>query len=85
MKKAFTKDSKERQFFSELWELCQRYWIPEDSDEFWQSFIDEIDQINEKYKDIHPAVKYMIAGFVNGVKEDANMGKGHEDWSKMDP
>lgn len=45
----FAKESKERKMFLDLWELCQEYWIPEKTEEYWQSLVDAVDQFNEKH------------------------------------
>ena len=65
----FKKGSRERQFFSEFWDLCQKYWIPEQSDEYWESVINKTDALNEKYKDVHPAVSEIITGFICGLEK----------------
>ena len=79
MKKVFDKDSEERKFFGELWELCQKYWIPEENLEYWGDVVRDTDALNEKYKYVHPAVTHMISGFINGIevksKEIRNNGK----------
>lgn len=68
MKKVFDKDSEERKFFGELWELCQKYWVPEDKDSYWESLVLATDDLNHRYKHLSPVVPYMIAGFINGVE-----------------
>lgn len=67
--KAFSKDTKEREMFVEFWEMCQKYWIPEDSDEYWQSIIKVTDDFVEKYKDLHPIVPEMAAAFISGMEK----------------
>lgn len=67
--KAFSKDTKEREMFVEFWEICQKYWIPEQSDKYWESVINATDALNEKYKDVHPAVSEIITGFICGLEK----------------
>lgn len=67
--KAFSKDTKEREMFVEFWEMCQKYWIPEDSDEYWQTIIKATDDFVEKYKDVHPIVSEMACAFVSGMEK----------------
>lgn len=67
--KAFSKDTKEREMFVEFWEMCQKYWISEDSDEYWQSIIKVTDDFVEKYKDVHPIVPEMACAFVCGMEK----------------
>lgn len=45
----FNKGSEEWQMFMDYWDLCQRYWKPEDSDEYWQGVIDDTDRFYKKY------------------------------------
>lgn len=69
MKKAFDKDSRERQFFADLWDICQKYWIPDASKDYWNEVIKATDELNEKYRDIHPAVPEIIVGFICGLEK----------------
>ena len=45
----FTKGSEEWQMFMDFWALCQKYWKPEDSDEWWEEALHEIDSFSKKY------------------------------------
>lgn len=45
----FTKGSEEWQMFMDYWALCQKYWDPEKSDEWWDEVISEIDNFAKKY------------------------------------
>jgi len=46
----FGKGSTEWQMFTEFWQLCQKYWQIEDSEEYWNSMVQEVDEFSEKYK-----------------------------------
>lgn len=46
----FPKGSEEWMMFTEFWGICQKYWIPENTDEYWESLIDETNEFAEKYK-----------------------------------
>ena len=35
--------------FMDYWALCQKYWEPEDSDEWWEEVLHEIDVFAKKY------------------------------------
>ena len=48
--KKFSKGSEEWQMFMDYWALCQKYWEPEDNDEYWDSLITETDVFYDKYK-----------------------------------
>ena len=49
MEKKFAKGSSEWMMFMDYWALCQKYWEPEDSDEWWEEVIREIDVFIKKY------------------------------------
>lgn len=76
MKKAFTKDSKEKEMFGAFWELCQKYWIPEESSEYWKELTHDVDEFVGKYKNLHPVVMELASGLVGGLdmkmREDKN-------------
>ena len=45
----FSKGSKEREAFNDIYTICQELWIPEDKDEYWEKVVSETDRIAEKY------------------------------------
>lgn len=45
----FSKGSEEWQMFMDYWSLCQKYWKPEQSDEWWDEAMKEIDSFSKKY------------------------------------
>lgn len=45
----FPKGSEEWQMFMDYWALCQRYWIPEKSDEWWEVALHDLDVFAKKY------------------------------------
>ncbi|MCR5755527.1 MAG: hypothetical protein K6G30_12050 [Acetatifactor sp.] len=47
--KKFVKGSEEWQLFMDYWALCQKYWTPEDTDEWWDEALSEINQFAKKY------------------------------------
>jgi hypothetical protein len=75
MEQEFKKGSLERAFFSEFYELCEKYWVPEDSDDYWRSMIRDTEALNEKYKELQPLSKEIIVGFVCGLtaKKDGEL------------
>ena len=75
MEQEFKKGSLERAFFSEFYELCEKYWVPEDSDDYWRSMIRDTEVLNEKYKELQPLSKEIIVGFVCGLtaKKDGEL------------
>ena len=47
---SFQKGSEEWIMFMEYWELCKKYWIPKDTDAYWDSLIKDVDAFYKKYK-----------------------------------
>lgn len=45
----FPKGSEEWQMFMDYWALCQKYWIPEKSDEWWKVALHDLDVFAKKY------------------------------------
>lgn len=50
MQKTFGKDSDEWKFFGEFWKMIQAYYVPDKSDEYWDSLIEQANQLFNKYK-----------------------------------
>lgn len=69
MQKNFTKESKEREMFGAFWEMCQKYWIPEASEDYWKQLTEAGDEFVAKYKNLHPAVVEIVAGFISGCSK----------------
>lgn len=67
----FEKEGRERQFFAEFYKICQKYWVPEDNDDYWKAAIEATDKLSDEYGDIHPAVNEMIIGFMTGLSKSA--------------
>ena len=63
----FEKGSKEFAFFAEFWKMVQKYYIPEDTDSYWDELIAEAAQLKKKYDGRF--YHYMIQGFMNYAEE----------------
>lgn len=48
--KRFERNSEEFYFFGDYWNLAQKYFIPEDGEEYWQDLIDDCSKLADKYK-----------------------------------
>lgn len=48
--KRFNQDSTEWLMFKEYWLLCQKFWIPEDAEEYWDSVIKKTNEFMKKYE-----------------------------------
>ncbi len=73
--KNFTKNSPEWNMFRDFYKICERYWVPEENDDYWRSMIRDTEALNEKYKELQPLSKEIIVGFVCGLtaKKDGEM------------
>lgn len=49
MEKKFAKGSSEWMMFMDYWTLCQKYWEPDDNDDYWESVVKETDVFYRKY------------------------------------
>ena len=49
MEKKFAKGSSEWMMFMDFWTLCQKYWDPDDNDDYWESVVKETDVFYRKY------------------------------------
>lgn len=75
MLKGFDKESKERQMFLEYWDMCQRFWIPEKDDLYWNEFIAAVDAFTVKYQDIPGNFATKIAVSLIEAKEAEMRGE----------
>ena len=50
--KKFNKGSEEWMMSTDFWNLCQKYWIVEDTDEYWESVIRSANDFQKKYNHI---------------------------------
>ena len=49
MERKFAKGSSEWMMFMHYWALCQKYWEPDDNDDYWESVVKETDVFYRKY------------------------------------
>ena len=71
----FEKESKERQMFINFWDMCQRFWIPEKDDLYWNEFIAAVDAFTVKYQDIPGNFATKIAVSLIEAKEAEMRGE----------
>lgn len=64
----FTQNSKERQMFLDYWNLCQKHWEPEDTDEYWKAVIADVYDFVEKHGTVEMASHLGVA-LVNTLEE----------------
>lgn len=47
--KKFPKGSEEWIMFMDFWALCQKHWIPEDNDSYWEQVVEDTESFVNKY------------------------------------
>lgn len=57
----FQKGSPEWYMFQDYWKLCQKFWIPEKNDNYWDNMVNETREFMKKYEDIALASGLAIA------------------------
>lgn len=65
----FQKGSEEFMLFQDFWKLCQKYWIVEDTDFYWQELGKDTNNFVLKYKDISFA-KVMVLAFMDAKEKE---------------
>lgn len=66
--KKFNRGSEEWMMFNDFWNLCQKYWIVEDSDEYWESVIRSANDFQKKYNHIFLSRRLALA-FVDSMED----------------
>ena len=65
----FDKNGVERKMFADFYKMCEEYWTPDGSDDYWNAVIKASDEFNDKYKDLHPMVFQLTMAFVKGLED----------------
>lgn len=68
----FTKGSEEWMMFNDFWKLCQSFWIPEDTDEYWGGLHDALTTFGNKYGRF---AKKLSLAYMNEMERKFNDGK----------
>ena len=72
--KKFAKGSDEWMMFMDFWNLCQKFWISEDADEYYEQLIKENNFFYEKYKHLKLS-KEIASAFLQAMIGDGENGK----------
>ena len=59
--KKFIKGSEEWIIFMDFWEISQKYWNVEGTDEYWRTFISDVDKMCEKHNNNFFVKKILFA------------------------
>ena len=68
MEVKFNKNSTEWQMFVDFWTLCQKFWVPEPTDEYWEKCVESVGQFSKEYPDITLARGLALA-LINDLEE----------------
>lgn len=68
MLRKFEKGTKEYQMFLDFWNLCQKHWEPERSDEYWNLLIADVDDFVKRHKTCLMA-SYLGLALINTQEE----------------
>ena len=72
--KVFEEGSKEKQMFVDFYHICQRFWTPEDTKEYWDNLRDRAIEFRKKYMSI-PLAKNLIEAVYKTFAEEIEKGK----------
>lgn len=75
MNKQFAKDSTEMQMIRDFFGIIQKYWIPEDTEAYWQGLIDDSNAFIEKFRHTCPLSRKLIVAFNNQQEEVMKDGR----------
>lgn len=64
----FEKDSLEWKMLNDFWQLMQNFYVPEDSDAYWEEQIKATDEFMKAYK-VHPMARRLAISFHNYLEE----------------
>lgn len=60
-------------FMQDLWALVKKYWIPEDTPEYWNALTDDCSDLAREYQNERFVVD-MLAAFVNSQQSKKEIG-----------
>lgn len=64
----FPKGCAEWLMFQDYWKICQKYWIVDKSQVYWDSIVKEMVSFSDKYKGI-PLAKHLMTAFFEAQEE----------------
>ena len=71
----FEKGSHEWHMFLDYWKLCQKFWIPENNDEYWEAATGETRKFYKKYRDVDLGRQLALA-FIKALDEQHKVKMG---------
>ena len=74
----FQKTDTQWLIFADLYQYCQKFWIPEDNKQYWQDLVDATDALEEKYKSDKLLCAW-LADFISTKETEYHEMKGDND------
>lgn len=73
--KKFEKGSTEFNFFGDFYRFAQKYYFPDDSDEYWDAVLKDASELNRRYPGNF--CKHIVQGFLDYAEAEnkERMGK----------
>lgn len=65
----FQKGSEEFLLFQDFWKLCQKHWIVENNDDYWQQLVNDANAFVEKYGEMSFA-KILALAFMDAKEKE---------------
>lgn len=76
--KSLTKDTPEYQMFGEYYQVVQKYYTFETTDEYWDALVKECDEFYRKWKDSVPLSRELAKALIN-YQERMYRGESRKD------
>lgn len=70
----FKKGSEEWMMFQSYYQIIQNYYAPDDTDEYWENVISEMDGFCKQYESV-PLASKMALAFINTLEEEYKKGR----------
>lgn len=68
----FKKGTEEYMMFLDFWNLCKKYWIPEDNEQYWDAVAGEVSEFHKKYNT--PYSKHFAVAVLQALEEVGKKG-----------
>lgn len=75
MNKPFKQDSVERAMFIDYWTICQKHWLAEDNDDYWEKVVVDINEFDKKYTKQCPFASRLVTTLVEYLEDQVRKEK----------
>ena len=67
----FVKGTEEYVMFNDFWKLCQSFWVPEDTDEYWQKLHDAAKEFGKHSR----FARFLALVYISEMEQKLKEGK----------